>query len=529
MPTPTSFDGQAVGAATDYTVLISRIGQAPTYSSAPAERARPNQPPVTDRRTYGGLTIPFEVWLTQGSATATETWAELVRRYFSPLGGVRELLATHDDGSTAIEINVEVTSLRRESPRKFAGEFRAVEVFWRAQATSTDSSSPLTVAGSYPALPSIAITGTVSNVKRRRVTITDQGGRGLANYLVQIEFDSTGVSAVASSQYIVFYQGRAIPFQIYDPNSTTTWIYVRIDVGPLDSTFVDIFYGDGVTNVTTNNTLEAAGMDLDNASFSNTNWMWDLPFTVSTNPRGACGSWTATRAGRTFSGTSFAITAEAGASLDIDIRPDSAHPSDINGFVMVVGSAAATSNALTGLGRNDGAPVGNYALYVAYRIAGQVGWTVAYTATSLAGVVSTAISVPAAVEILVWVEATDAAADLTMQFTVVTILALALSSAAVPTVSVAAAVTARCLDDNLINSTTGDEIDFDGVYWDDEAITIDCLNQRISTPTNLLYFAGAGIVPTNPDTWMRLVVGSNAWSLPTNGAAEFSWQSRFAV
>ena len=532
MAIPTSFDGFSVNGATDYGLTLYAGGDRAPRTMQPVLRPRTNQTPVIDSVNMGELRIPFDLYLKDGAAISEAQFRAAVRQYFNPYVATgRTLLATHDDGSTALTATAWLSPFMQESYKTFSGEFIIPEGCFRSTTVNSDSSSPLTVAGELEALPSLAITSSGSTLARRRVTITDNCTRGLSGYPVAITFDSTGYSAAAAADYIVFYGGRSVPFSVVTPNDANTKVWLAVDCPPAGSVTLDIYYGSGINNTITANAFDDGGMDLTNAT--NTSWVWDAPYTVSTNPT-RCGVWRAVKAGRTVSGVAFGIEAESGTVLDIALAPVATAgnlANDADAIVLVIGTGAGTTNALTNLSRDDiSSPTGAYLFFVRYRTANQIGWTTATSADTLGAGSTAAIDLDNAVEVVIGVEPTAATADLTLRLALSGSLTLALNSSLTPTVSAAAAVAAELIDGTITNSTTGDSIAFDDVYLDEAAaLTINCLAQTLSVSTGPMHTAGSGIQPSNSDEWFPLGVGSNAWSLPAGVALTISYANRYFV
>lgn len=527
---PTSFDGLSVNGATDYLLVLNPYGQDSPLAAGLTERRRQYQTPVIDAIAHEARRVPFIIYLKPGAATSAVTFRSTVNRYFTPhRRGKRTILATHQDGSTTLTEDVYVTGLTPTSYNAFRGEMVYPRGTWKGTTVNSDSSSPCTVSGEHPALPSLAIAMTSSTLKRREIQIDDECTRGLSNYPVAITFDSTGVSATTAANYVVMYAGRSIPFKVLSPNNGSTKIWVRIDAPPNGSAYLDIYYGSSVNNTVTADTYDRGGMDLTNST--NTSWVWDEPYTVSTNPKGACGVWTAVKGGRNVSGIRYGISSESGTQLDIDIAPDAtggALANDADGIVLTIGTGAGTSNALTGLSRDDvNSPTGNYEIFCNHRTANQVGWS--HQSIHTGGAAQTgAIDVDNAVQIMIAIQPTDNTADATLRLALSGSLTLALNSSITPTVTVGSATTARYIDGTITNSTTGDTIDFDQVYIDDGAtLTIDTEGETMTLSSGPMHTTGNGIVPSNPPAWFELAVGSNSWTLPSGMTMTVTWQDRY--
>lgn len=537
MPTATSFDGNSVNGATDYVMRIGTRDATAPHSAAVSLRQRAGQAPVAESVTYNARVIPFLVALKQGAATTPAAFRENVGKWFAHAkSSGRTLLSTHDDGSTALSMSVYVQKLEQVEYNLFRGEMLAADGIWRSTSTSTDSSSPLTVSGDFDAYPSIAITGSTTTLKRRRVTITDNSTRGLVAYLIQATFDATGVSASASSNYIVFYQNQQIPHYVNTPNDASTKVYFRVDVPRGGSVTVDIYYGSSVSNSITADTLDDAGMDLTSGSFSNTNWIWN-DWLCSSHPPVA-GAWRYGRIGGAYDQMvglisestpqcKFTAGVGTGSVYAGDVAPA------IDAIILTLGGVqAGTTNALSGFTANldkpnsDAFVSGAVALWK--RTAGALTWT-SVTSRSTVGNLTAPQDVDDATELAFVTNPTATAGTAVSAAATISgsAVALILNSSYTPTVSVAAAVTARYINSTLTSSTTGDVITFSGVYMDDITLTIDCLGKTITTSDSSDWYGK--ITTNNPAEWYRLAVGANSWTNPTNGSAAMTWYDRYVI
>jgi len=536
MPTPTTFDGVTVNGASAYRLTLeSPVGRTEARTTETTLRIRTSQMPARDLVTFGARLIPFKVSKAANAAGAAlgtgphpASFVANVERYFSPhVETERVLNATHNDGSTALTLNVVIKSLVPDGTG-FSGLFETTEPAWRSTTTNTDSASPLSVGGTYKALPVITVTPDTSTVRRRRITIADNSTRGLHNYIVQITFDSTGVSAAAAADYIVFHKGRSIPFYVNTPNDAATKLYCRVDVPAGGESFVDIFYGSSVANTITADALDDGGMDLTSASFSNTNWVWDAAVYTGflTNPN-TNGVWRPAKIGQNVSGTTFGITAVTATTVKFEVLPSSAGTlaSDADAMVLVVPCGTGTTNALSGMTAAVGITANTARGRLLYRIAGQINWTEKESRTTT-GNLTFPSDIDNAVEIALVIEALDTTGNASL--TISGTLALVLDSTKTPTVTVGSAGTARVIDDVLTNGTTGDTIDFDEVYLDDVALTINCLTKRITVASGPLY--KTGITFSDRHDWFDLPHdGSVTWTEPANSSISLSWANRYRL
>lgn len=527
MPTtPTAFNGLTVNDA-NYALFLAPDRTPAPFTAAPALRERVGQVPVQDSVTYGARRIPFVIARRDG-AISEATFRDTIYQYFTPFAGLRTLTATHADGSTTLVLSVDVVDLVMRDANSFVGVFLAPDPVWRRSTTSNDTTSPLTVVGNCPALPTIAITPSTSTLRRRRVTVTDNSGLGLSNYMIQVSFDSTGVSASAASNYIVFYNGRSVPFYINTPNNASSKLYLRVDTPINGSCTVDVYYGSSISNTTTADQLDDGGMNLASASFSNTNWVWDS-FEINAHPAKCTGVWRPVRIGRktVYSTPRYGLISASSTQVEFQLAASTSNlANDYDGMAMVVGCKAGTTSALVGLSRDDSGGGGtDYNIVVLYRLAGSPTWVeAAVDSGPPIAAITDSEDVDNAVEIAVVIEPTSNSAVGSMVLTASGTFQLALNSSTTPTVSVAAAVTARLINSTLTNTTNGTTLTFTNVYLDDVVLTIDCLLKQISTASGPWYGA---LSFSDAENWFPLSVGSNAWTDPTNAAAGFTWAPRW--
>lgn len=515
MPDFTAFDGVAIGPSTPYDIKIL-YGQDAAYTSAPELRSGIGRVPARDAIVYGGREIPFTIF--KGTSGASDAqWQQDVYQLFSPLKQARLLTATHN--ATTITLTVDIGSLRRIHDRVYEGTFVCADPVWRTITTTTDAASPLTVVGNAPALPVITLTPNTSQLARRRITVTDVTGRGLVNYPVRATVDTTGFAAAATSDYILFYNGRPIPFYLQTPNNAASTLDFRVDVPPLGSVFVDLYYGSSVTNTITAQAYDPAGMDITHASYSATQWVWKTNEfdQVGTRPA-ATGVWRYGVVDQHASGGSFGVVATP-TTLAFISANDNSLANDADSLIVVIGAEAGSTDALQGIAGGNTFNTGQ--TYVRYRKAGESLWRQA-TATLIAGYPTNPnqykYDLDGAVEIAIRNSGALLQADGNTPWR------LALTN--VPTVNVAAAVTARYINSAFTNTTTGASISLTDVYLDDVALTINCVARTIAPASGPLYGA---FVFSNPVDWLPLAVGTTAWTAPTNTTASIAWATRYVI
>jgi hypothetical protein len=521
MTTFTGFDGVVLSSVN--LDLGFPYGNDGAYTATPSLRQRTNQVPVQESISYGERQIPFIVIPLAGSGISDAVFRQRVYQYLAPAGGLRTLAATHDDGSTTLSVQADITELRKLTNRMFSGTFTVPDPIWR----STTAYTSTTNGGDFKSLPVVTITPTAgSSTLRRRITVADNTGRGLYNYPILVNYDSSAGDATAAADYAVFVNGRSVPFNVAGMDTATTKIWFRCDVAPSGTTNVDIYYGASINNSLAN-TYNAGGMDLANSS--NTSWVWDTPYAISSAPN-ATGVWRPGKLGLSQDNTSFGISAESTSSLTLLVDDANGQANDADCMICVLG-ATATAN-LVGLtrGLNSTAQIGGIvSSFVKYRTPGQTSWTKtvlkAWDSTASAPPqtetpTSANISIAGAVEVAIGIEPTEGqpAGNLALSGT----LTIALTN--YPTVTIGGSNAARYISSgSLANSTSSTTITFTDLFCDNETLTIDCLNKYIVSAANPFY---GSITFSNPDDWFALSPGANTIT-PTGCTATYSYSRRY--
>ncbi len=541
MPTLVSIDGVTFSSLSiDVGLPFGNDGE---YTSSPSMRQRTNQPPIQEYLTYGERNLPFIVTPSDGVGGAS--FRETVYQYLSPLGGLRNLVATHDDGSTSIHALVDITNLKKRQDNVFDGTFTFPDPVWRKVSLNTDTASPTSNGGGYKALPTISITPTSSSVKRRVITITDNTGRGLSNYPILISFNSTagGVGATASENYLAYISGRSVPIHVTSPDSAATRVWLRTDVPANGSVDIYLYYGSDVTNTLAGNgatgPYQAGGLNL--ASSSNTSWTWSTSTTsgseigaydVSVQPV-ATGVWRPGKLGLTQENTSYGISEEAGNQVIFYIEDDNSAANDADCMICILGVNATAQ--MTGLSYRLQSAVqlgGILNAFVKYRTANQSSWTTTVLQSldstvaeppQDAGTASGAVTITNAVEVAIGIEPKEAqpAGVLTLSG------AITIALSQTPTVTIGSEVTARVINATLTNSTNSDAIVFTNVYMDNVALTINCYDKMITVASGTWF---GDIVFSDPDDWFAFEVGANAWSWSAGSyTTSFEYADRYLI
>jgi hypothetical protein len=334
------------------------------FSSARELIARRNRYPQLDVLRGEARKIPLTFVLQQGpgiSSLSAEAFVDTVQNACNPLTGPRTIRAINDATGGTCTIDVDVVNITRRQNFEWSvmdADVLAPDPLWYSTVTTTTSPSVeggIIAApnnGDADALPTIQLYGNPARgnvLRRRRITVTDNTGRGMGNYLVRATFDSTGVTAIGANNYQAFYKGRAVPFGIRNLDSGTTALDVRVDVPPSGQTYVDVYYGSGQSVSATPNGLDY-GQSAGDVLVDNSGVIWSS-FLISSAPAAAANTWVPAKTGQSISGFSYGIVSESVGGIVFAVRPDSTLMNDADSMVGVFPTAAAASNALSNLRR----------------------------------------------------------------------------------------------------------------------------------------------------------------------------------
>lgn len=521
----TSFDGVTLNGISGYKVFIPASADWAREVALDLRERANGRTPQRDGSRIPPNRFPFVVY-NEGNLDL-DVFRANVEQWFSPWGGPRILLATHPDGATALKLTVDVERFRpRPNTTTFYdGTFVAADYPWRGTAEQSSTSSPITGGGTFRALPRIVLTPKTTTVMRRRVTVTDGGTYGLMGYPVRITFDSTGVSATTSANYLVYAKGRSVPFRLTTPNDASSKLDVVLDVEPGGEAEIDIYYGSSISNSVTADALPMGGLDYDNGSYSATNAVWDR-WDCSLHPGGMCLQWKPAKLDLVkATSATFGITAESSSSITISMG--AGYPNDVNALICTIGCKAGTTNALSDISRDPALSAGSGRYRVMKRVAGQLNWTQVFSNAVMTTADTGALDIDDAVQVAIVLEALSDDAEGEVVISGTGQLALA----GTPSVSVGSATTARLLDGVITNTTTGATLTFEDVLCDDVAFTVDC-DAETAYPASGPWYGS--ITPATPvadqqDLWLPLRPGSNAWSNTLDADAEFFWQPRYLI
>lgn len=537
----TAVDGQAVGVGQTVRLYIP-AGSAYGLSARSEWHERSGigstfhgQTPAP--REFNLIAIPG----TAAAGLSINAWHGAAQALLRPSGGLRTLTATLDGSPVSIEAAIENVQVQDGLSVATATAY-APSQFWRSTTTQTDTTSTTTNGGNAPASPKITFNPT-STVGRKRVPITEVTGRGLVNHPFRISVDLAGLSVTTGANILLFDRGRSVPFQAINTSGTTWAIYFLLSLLPSEAGFVDVVAGSDVSNTLLANTLDPAGQDWAHASWSNTNWVFlKAPTTLNGvyapslfetaraphrpgawhrimyNPA-VDGAWV-----ETLTGGSESISLNGGA-----------------GITLITQIKTVTTNAITGMGITAG--TGSVANSLHYRKAGEWSWregVVVATGSVGSPKELTTTDADDAVQLAI-TSNTSTSTDVFTQFDADPIV-VPLQSGEVPTIGTITSTTMNRGNGTLTNSTTGDTITLEDLYWDDDGangLIIDtnaAAGERLrvypSLSTSPLYTAstGRGWRFSNRAGW-PLVPGANTWAWSGAGSPTITlaWQDTWAV
>lgn len=530
----TAYDGINVAGSADAILSTPYAMGGGDLPLRPVLRGRVGRYPELDAAEFGETSIPIQIRQSPGSVLTSDQFDGYVHALFRQRKGLVAMGATME-GDTVQNAGIVHGVRRAVSTKLYTATLLMPNPVWRSTTTNTDSSSPLTNAGRVRALPVITITPTTSSVRRRRVTVADVAGRGLANFPILAAYDASVGGAAAASDHIAFFRAQPMAQRVNSPGAAGTKHWFCIDVPPNQSRYADVFYGSSVDNTALADSLEYGGINFEGAVVSNTVLEWN-DWRNSLFPARA-GTWKPVKFGIMPSGVSFGIASEGASSgktgysntITLGIGGPNAYRGEANALLLTLGAEAGATNAIQNLYAyltvSTGAGYVKATLY--YRVPGSSVWQVKETRNTT-GALATTQDIDGAIQVLIALEALipNVVADVAIgwsgggSYPQITM-------ANTPTVTVGNAATARRLNGTLTNTTTGDVITFDDVYLDDEALTINCLTKQVSTASGLWYSGGRGIRFSNKEDLFPLVPGSNAWTVAIDGTVSIAWESSY--
>lgn len=316
-------------------------------------QARPDRYPEMLSTAGAARTLTVHLRRKTGASWTLAQFNDEILHAFDPVRPAVTMYATLT-GAIAAQCTAKCVSIVRD--RRQGGQFLAeivmVDPYFRSTSLTTETDLTPNNGGKTLAHPILAITPQTL-CKRRRVTITDNTGRGLSNYWVRATFDTSAYAGLTIQDFIVFWQRQRIPFYVSGMSTTLTHVDFRIDVPKYGSTYVDILFGGYLHNAVTPLTLEQTQIAWNSAAPNdpnNSQMSWNY-YVISTMPSAPAFAWTPAKTGRSVDGVSVGLTAEGSSSLTFQVRPDATLPNDADSMITCLGCGANAGNTWTNLRR----------------------------------------------------------------------------------------------------------------------------------------------------------------------------------
>lgn len=367
MPQVIQFGTMLFSTATDYNCQFN-ADSISGFTAQVESRTRRGRSPIRDAIHGDARSVELYVWKQNTSKTTAEFWSDIYET-FNPLLGARTMKIVHDRTGGTVQVDVDVLSVKQSQESNiqvFNVTVQAQDPIWRAPTQSnggTATSGTAAVTGDAPALPTWRCLPTFPNIRRRRITVADRSGRGLANYWCRTNFDTSGLALTGESDFIVYYKGRSIPFFVgagygtaYGSShlaigGTNTAIDFRVDVPANSDTYIDVFYSAYLNNTATANRFDEAQIDYSGGNGSgsptpnNGTITWNS-WLLSNAPQGACFSWTPAKTGQNISGVSYGLVTEGNLQASFAVLPDATLQNDADSAVVVLGSGGTVLKGL---------------------------------------------------------------------------------------------------------------------------------------------------------------------------------------
>lgn len=534
--------------------MRQRTTETTTYQSNVRFQERPGQHPVREEVSYPELRIAFTVIRDEDDE---DTEHADVMALFHPYGGLRAVTADFDGTEATVMADVVSFGRTDEGPNVYAGELATAGVFTATSATGPVTTSPVTVAGSLFALPQITVTGGGVAATRERYQVRDRTGRGLKAWDLR-------VPEMASE---VWVNGALIPFAVV---GGYTWF--RVGVRHDKPTLVDIITGG--PDSAAKDTLDVGNMVLeDSTNTVRTYAGWQ----ISKNPGGASNQFrpgVSEALNRSTIALTYGVDNESDSQWHVRLTGSTVEHHRFalaNDYVSAIYSSPVPVTRISGVTRTvrrrgyaartqlsptilEGAVTVARA-GVRYRENEQEEWHSAWQRTLQARSLSPstetssdAIDFPnGAVQIsftlmvpplgvthetgelgqrgeILATYQHQPASDLYLSGDPV----VTFDSSKVPEITHLGTVSGRFIESgNLINETTGHEISFERVYFDDAGLVIDCRRPDINAASGMHF---GDTRETDPAHLFKLMRGDNVWSTSgdlTSATVSFEWTERF--
>lgn len=477
---PGSGSFHAVGPSTDYNGELRRTL---VYEQASAVNIQPIPNAHGFYRSASIEPLIFPVMFTHelDGVVDSETFKANITKWFG-LGrnrsGLRLIRVLHPDGVTTLEIPVSVERYQRRQDHilSYTIQLKSPVNYFQETSDTTDvtSGGSATVTNDGDARAPVQLEMSGSSLSGIEYTITDNTGRGLANYPVVLD---SGITSLTISTTWVLVDGEPVPFLSTGTNGNDEcWVYVNVPAN--GSVTVTIIYNTGVTNPLAD-TENMGNIDVANTSNVNIKWDIDSLDALTSAPAGKSLMWYLKPLDMT-SGTpedsSYEATDGTNRVKFTLNSPASGQNANGNGMICTLGVEAFLNDELTALTRVTADLTANERAFVRFQTASSKDWVDAWTSSSN-GTVSSDIDIDMAVKLAVGLEYIGASpADGASLEVGGTPVSLDLRAGYYPTIT-SESVTWMKLNGVITNTTTGQTITFDNFMCPDGTLVINTDNQ----------------------------------------------------
>lgn len=527
MYTITAYRGVTLGPAATFDATVP-YGSEYAWAAAPAFRERTGRAPVYDLTTPQPIVTQIQIRPGATAGGDSDAWRRSALALFSPYDGLDTLQIAAAGTTLETQALIRViqhhpqVSMRPEVEGVLLAELIRPDPLWRSTTVQTDTASPTTAGGNAPAAPKVTFRPTTGTVLARRIDVTEASGRGIVNHPFMITVDTTGAGVTTAQHLALIHRGQALPLTATGYGTSTTEIWFPLTLLPSETSPLYVLYGSALANTVTAQQYEPAGFDWGDAGWTNVNWIYRN--TAGTfEGQYAAAIWETARAPQRPGAWT---RVEFGGRSDDSLWTEGASQIALSGragIQLVTQIPAIASNALKGLQATSW----NNA-YVQYRRTGEWSWRQGSATYAGIPAMLSAIDVPSAVAVVLW--SNQGSVTYTQKDTTTPIpIRVELAAADVPTYIVNTAETWQRLNGTLTNSTTGDTIEFDEVFFKDDAAGGFVVDTNAAAGERLRVYPTAAGSPwftlsggrgwrlSNRKGW-PLVVGANDWAWTGDGA-----------